>query len=129
MKYYSHTCRFRISRSLFLRIMRAVEDHDDYLVQKINTANKLRLSCLRKVTAVFRMLCNKVAADTTDEYICIGESRTIESMRRLVIVVVEIFKVEYLRSPNENDITQLTSHCRRKMLLGHASFIDCIHWK
>jgi hypothetical protein len=58
-------------------------------------------------TAAFRMLRNRVAADTTDEYICIGESIAIKSMRRLVTTVVEIFEPEYLISPNENDITRL----------------------
>jgi hypothetical protein len=85
-----------MSRPLFLRIMHAVENHDDYFMQKRNAAHKLRLNCLQKVTITFRILYNGVAADTTDEYICIGESTTIESMRRrLVISVVELFEDEY----------------------------------
>jgi hypothetical protein len=43
------------------------------------------------------MLCNGVAADTIDDYVCIGECTTVKSMRRLVIAIVEIFEVEYLR--------------------------------
>jgi hypothetical protein len=42
------------------------------------------------------MLCNGVAADTADEYVCIRESTAIESMRRLVISVVQLFEDEYL---------------------------------
>jgi hypothetical protein len=98
---------FRMSRPLFLRIMHAVENHDAYFVQKKNAAHKLGLSCLEKVTTAFRMLCNGVAADITDEFVFIGESTTIESMRRLVISVVELFKDEYLRAPNQNDTTRL----------------------
>jgi hypothetical protein len=56
-----------MSRPLFLRIMRAIEDHDDYFMQKRNAANKLKLNYLQK----FRMLCNGVAADIIDEYACI----------------------------------------------------------
>jgi hypothetical protein len=37
--------------------------------------------------------------------VCIGESTAIESMRRLVIAVVEIFEAEYLRAPKQNDTT------------------------
>jgi hypothetical protein len=74
-----------------VRIMHAVENHDDYFVQKRNAAHKLILSCLQKVTAAFHMLCNGVAVDTTDAYVCIGESTVIESMRRFVISVVELF--------------------------------------
>jgi hypothetical protein len=36
IKYYSHMCRFRMSRPLFLCTMYALEDHDDYFVQKRN---------------------------------------------------------------------------------------------
>jgi hypothetical protein len=80
--------------------MHAVENRDAYFVQKRNAAYKLRLSCLQKVTTTFHTLCNGVAADTTDEYICIRESIAIKSMRRLVISVIELFEDEYLRVPN-----------------------------
>ena len=43
-------------RPVFLRIMKAVEEHDDYFVQKRNAAGVLGLSCLQKVVAAFRML-------------------------------------------------------------------------
>ena len=36
-----------MSKELFVRIMNAVEAHDDYFVQKRNAANVLGLSCLR----------------------------------------------------------------------------------
>jgi hypothetical protein len=91
LKYFPHMCRFGMSQPLFLRIVHVVEDIDDYFMQKRNATNKLRLSCLQKVTTAFRMLCSGVAVDTTDEYICIAESTAIESMRRLVIAVVKIF--------------------------------------
>jgi hypothetical protein len=52
MKYYSRTCRFRMSRPLFLCIMGVVEDHDDYFIHKRNAANKLRLSFYNLVTTI-----------------------------------------------------------------------------
>ncbi|XP_072150827.1 uncharacterized protein [Setaria viridis] len=86
--------RFRMHRHLYLRIMHAVEDHDDYFVQKRNAAGKLGLSCLQKVTAAFRMLAYGVPADATDEKIRIAE-------------IVDVFEDEYLRSPNDNDTARL----------------------
>ena len=59
--------RFRMHRHLYLHLMHAVEDHDDYFVQKRNAAGKLGLSCLQKVTSAFRMLTYGVLADATDE--------------------------------------------------------------
>ena len=92
-----------MNRPLFLRIMNAVEQHDDYFQQKRNAAHQQGLSCFQKVTAVFCMLTYGVPADATDEYVRIGESTTLESLRKFVKVVIEIFGEEYLRSPNEND--------------------------
>ena len=54
-------------RHLYLRIMHAVEAHDDYFVQKRNAAGKLGLSCLQKVTAAFRMLAYGIPANAMDE--------------------------------------------------------------
>jgi hypothetical protein len=87
--------------------MNAVEQHDDYFQQKRNAANQKGLSCLQKVTTVFRILTYGVPTDATDEYLRIGESTTLESLRRFVKAVIEVFGDEYLRSPNENDIARL----------------------
>ena len=69
-------------RPVFLRIMNAVEEHDDYFVQKRNAASQLGLSCLQKVVAAFRMLAYGVPVDALDEYIRIGESTALEALRK-----------------------------------------------
>ncbi|XP_072146396.1 uncharacterized protein [Setaria viridis] len=99
--------RFRMRRTLFVRIWNAVEEHDEYFVQKRNAAGVLGLSSLQKITAAFRMLTYGVAADATDDYVRIGESTAIESLRRFVSAVIEVFGDEYLRSPNEDDTARL----------------------
>ena len=55
----------------------------------------------------FRMLTNGVATDAIDEYICMGESTAIESLRKFVTTIVKAFEDEYLISPNKNDTTRL----------------------
>ncbi|XP_072149543.1 uncharacterized protein [Setaria viridis] len=100
---------FRMRHTLFVRIWNAVEQHDEYFVQKRNAAGVLGLSSLQKITAAFQMLTYGVAADATNDYVRIGESTAIESLRRFVNVVVEVFGDEYLRSPNEDDTATLLS--------------------
>ena len=117
-----------MSRPLFLRIMNVVEAHDDYFVQKYSAANVLGLSCLQKVTAAMRMLTYGLPADATDEYIRIGESTALESLRRFVAAVVEIFRDEYLRHPNEADTTRLLAMGEKKGFPGMLGSIDCMHW-
>ncbi|XP_020400181.1 uncharacterized protein [Zea mays] len=99
--------RFRMRRPVFLRIMNAVEEHDNYFVQKRNAAGVLGLSSLQKVVAAFRMLAYGVPADALDEYIRIGESTALEALRKFVVAVVEVFGPEYMRLPNEQDTARL----------------------
>jgi hypothetical protein len=94
-----------MSRDLFKRIMAAVEYHDDYF--KFNAASTPGLSCFQKVIAVFRMITYGVAADATDEYVHIGESTVIESLKKFVKAIIKVFEDEYLRAPNEMDTSRL----------------------
>ncbi|XP_021306905.1 uncharacterized protein LOC110431742 [Sorghum bicolor] len=75
-----------------------------------------------------RMLTYGLPADATDEYIRIGESTALESLRRFVAAVVEIFRDEYLRHPNEADTTRLLAMGEKKGFPGMLGSIDCMHW-
>ena len=109
--------------------MHVVEAHDDYFVQKRNAAGKLGLSCLQKITAAFRMLAYGILADAMDEKIRIAESSIIESLKRFVKAIVEVFEDEYLRSPNDNDTTRLLALGEERGFPGMLGSIDCMHWK
>ncbi|XP_058221108.1 uncharacterized protein LOC131331240 [Rhododendron vialii] len=106
--------RFRMSRSLFLRIHDAVVEHDSYFAQKRNCAGKLSLSSLQKITGVLRMLAYGAPADSVDEYVRIGASTAIKSLNFFVKAVNEVFSEEYLRPPNAADIARLlaVNECR-----------------
>jgi len=97
-------------------------------VQKRSATNVLGLSCFQKVTAAFRMLTYGVPADAVDEYVRIGESTVIESLRRLVAAVVDLFEEEYLRCPNEADTTRLLALGEQNSFPGMLGSIDCMHW-
>ncbi|KAK3228734.1 hypothetical protein Dsin_000615 [Dipteronia sinensis] len=98
---------FRMGISFFLRIVNDVEARDNFFVQRRDSVGRLGLSALQKIIAVFRMLVYGLPADATDEYIKIGESTTIESLKRYYHVVVEEFADEYLRSPTATDFARL----------------------
>ena len=115
-------------RHVFLRIMKAVEEHDDYFVQKKNAASVLGLSCLQKVVAAFRMLAYGVPADALGKYIHIGESTALEALRKFVVAVVEVFEPEYMRRPNAHDTTRLLAIGASKGFPSILGSIDCMHW-
>ncbi|KAL7171442.1 hypothetical protein ACSBR2_036153 [Camellia fascicularis] len=62
------------------------------------------------MTATMRMLAYGVAADSVDDYVRIGESTAIESLKHFVKAVVAMFSernLRNLRSPNNDDISRL----------------------
>ena len=75
------------------------------------------------------MLAYGVTTDFMDEYVWIGESTAIESMKKFVQAVVDIFSKEYLRSPNNKDIAILLVNGERRGFPGMLGSIDCMHWK
>jgi len=68
-----------------------------------------------------------VAADAIDEYIKIGESTTIESLKRFCRVVVEVFVECYLRSPNSNDVARLLHVGKQRGFPEMLGSLDCMH--
>ncbi|KAK3187675.1 hypothetical protein Dsin_027236 [Dipteronia sinensis] len=60
-----------------------------------------------RVAGAFRMLAYGVPADSIDEYVRIGESTVIESLKKFVKAIIAVLEDEYLRSPNNDDITRL----------------------
>ncbi|XP_074356318.1 uncharacterized protein LOC141696020 [Apium graveolens] len=112
-------------RSLFLRIEEAVATHDYYFTQRIDAVGVRGLSSLQKMTAALRMLAYGTTSDAVDDYIHIGESTTIESLRRFVKAIVEIFRAEYLRRPNEQDVSRLLKENEQRGFPGMLGNIDC----
>lgn len=121
--------RFRMSRSLFLRIVEAVKNHDGYFEQRSDAVGRLGLSTLQKVTAAFRVLAYAMPADAVDEYINIGESTTLECVKRFCRAIVQIFSDHYLRPPNNNDVERLLYIGRKRGFPGMLGSLDCMHWK
>ncbi|XP_020245144.1 uncharacterized protein LOC109823270 [Asparagus officinalis] len=117
--------RFRMQRSLFLRIVDVVREHDNYFVQKVDGVGRLGLSILQKVTATFRMLAYGAPADSTDEYVRIGESTVIECLKKLCRAIVEVYGDEYLRSPNTDDVARLLQKGEERGFPGMLGSLDC----
>ena len=120
--------RFRLSRPMFLRILHTLQQRNQYFVQRRNAANTLGLSGEQKMTAALRMLAYGMSADSLDEYVRIGETTTIECVKRFCQGVVEIFGPEYLRSSNAADISRLLRKSNQRGFLGMLGSLDCMHW-
>ncbi|XP_041021288.1 uncharacterized protein LOC121262759 [Juglans microcarpa x Juglans regia] len=75
------------------------------------------------------MLAYGVTADFMDEYLKIGETTTLRSLKMFVKTVVSIFFEEYLRKPNNDDIARLLVVGEKRGFPGMLGSIDCMHWK
>ena len=52
------------------------------------------------------MLVYGVSGDLIDEYVWIGETTALESLKKFVIMVIDVFSDEYLKKSNNEDIAR-----------------------
>ncbi|QHO38387.1 uncharacterized protein DS421_4g119920 [Arachis hypogaea] len=94
-------------RHLFLQIVDTLSNAYLYFQQKVNTTGRSGLSPLQKCTVAIRMLAYGVAADAVDDYVRIGDTTTIECLKKFVEGVISVFEDEYLQKSNSNDVRRL----------------------
>ena len=70
--------RYRMRRSLFVKIVEACEANCRYFTQRRNAAGLKGFSAYQKISATMRVIAYGVPADYADEYLRIGEDSTIE---------------------------------------------------
>ncbi|KAI7945050.1 hypothetical protein MJO28_010745 [Puccinia striiformis f. sp. tritici] len=129
--YNDYQCRrrFRMHRSLFLKIVNDVTEYDQYFVRKADAAGKLGLYSLQKITSALRILADGEAADRNDEYLRIGESTSHKSLERFCKAIIAIYGDEYLREPNEADTKRLLLINKKGGFPGMLGSLDCMHWE
>eukprot|EP00918_Siedleckia_nematoides_P108039 GHVU01235707.1.p1 GENE.GHVU01235707.1~~GHVU01235707.1.p1 ORF type:complete len:439 (-),score=31.89 GHVU01235707.1:98-1414(-) len=122
--------RFRMRRELFLRIVDACVETDDYFRQKHDTLGNVGLSPIQKITAALRMcMCTLgIGADATDEYIRLAESTANEAFHRFCAALNERFGDEYLRGPNAGEVEHYLRQNDSRGFPGMFGSLDCTHW-
>jgi hypothetical protein len=118
-----------MTKSMFLDIATVVEAHDAYFIRKANAVGTWGFSHLQKVIAALQMLTYGGPADLFDEYIRMGESTMLESIRHFVRSVVAIYGPQYLRSPTAEDLDMLLQKAESRGFLGMLGSIDYMHWE
>lgn len=64
-----------------------------------------------------------------DEYMWIGESTVMERLKKFVTTIINVFSLEYLRSPNANNIALFLVLGEHHGFQGMQGSIDCMHCK
>jgi hypothetical protein len=81
-----HLC-YRMRHFLFFWIVASVSGCDSYLLQWWNAYNTMGVSTLQKCIASIWMFAYSVATNGLDEYCCMGETTTRESLKWSVKVM------------------------------------------
>jgi hypothetical protein len=121
--------RFRMSRDLYAKIKANIIKADPWFEQTRDAAHKLGYSTDQKITAALRMLAYAVPGDFVTEYLRVKEATALESMKRFCKAVIEIYKEEYLRKPNKDDIARLYKVGEERGFPGMLGSLDCMHWE
>ncbi|CAM8924514.1 unnamed protein product [Rhodiola kirilowii] len=75
------------------------------------------------------MLAYGSCADQCAEITRMGESTTLEYMKKWCAQVVDHYKDRYLRSPNATDLSRLLHRAEQRGFPGMVGSIDCMHWE
>ena len=75
------------------------------------------------------MLKYGVSDDLIDEYVWIGETIALESLKKIVTVIIDVFSEEYLKKLNNENIVRLLAHGECRGFPGMLGSIDCMYWK
>ncbi|CAM8975865.1 unnamed protein product [Rhodiola kirilowii] len=81
------------------------------------------------MTAAIRMLAYGSCADQCAEITRMGESTTLECLKKWCAQVVEHYNDRYLRSPNAADLSRLLQRAEQRGFPGMIGSIDCMHWE
>lgn len=118
-----------MSRPLFFRICDTLERSNRYFEQKWDAVGNLGFSSRHKCTAAIRQLAYGTTPNLFDDYLQMGESTAIESLKNFCHTVVEVFGPEYLRKPTEADLEKLLAVAEQRGMPGMLGSLDCMHWE
>jgi len=121
--------RFRMKKNVSFRIEEALMLHSPFFQKRASASYRDPISPRLKVIAALRMLCYGASADSLDEYLQIGKTTTYTCLDSFCEGIYNIFGGEYLREPNENDLTRLLNMADFRNFPGMLGSLDCMHWK
>ncbi|CAN1247565.1 hypothetical protein LINPERPRIM_LOCUS6381 [Linum perenne] len=75
------------------------------------------------------MLAYGCSADSVDEYCRMGETTSLECLRKFCNANINIYGSRYLCEPTVDDLCRLLDHSTRHGFLGMIGSLDSMHWE
>ncbi|KAM2145327.1 hypothetical protein ACFX1R_048889 [Malus domestica] len=120
--------RFRMRRLVFERLLCDVQQVNQYFQQKRDRAARPIFSPHQKVTVALRMMAYGSPADSMDETHGMFESTCLDTVQEFCDTIVQLYKDEYLREPNQEDMNQLIHKAEERGFSSMIGSLDCMHW-
>ena len=122
--------RFRMSQRLFIHIADCLSQRYRCFTLRSDATGRPGLSTYQKCTAAIRQLAYAGPADMFDEYLQMGETTALKTLRQFCKGIKELFKGEYLRKPTAEECQRLINmHGTVHHFPGMMGSIDCMHWE
>ncbi|XP_042051421.1 uncharacterized protein LOC121796690 [Salvia splendens] len=99
--------RFKMSQQLFVHIATCLAQQFKCFNLRYDATGRPGLSTYQKCTVAFRQLAYAGPADMFDEYLQMGETTALQTLRQFCRGIKDIFKGEFLRKPTTDDCQSL----------------------
>ncbi|CAM8947327.1 unnamed protein product [Rhodiola kirilowii] len=118
--------RYRMKKSLFLKMMQDVCNKDVYFQQRQDATGRWGCTPEQKLTSVMRMLSAGYSADAPDEGFQIAQTTVLESFKKFIRVIPEVYGAEYLRTPTVADLQRLLRMAKKRGFPGSNNDINVL---
>ncbi|RAL52118.1 hypothetical protein DM860_014945 [Cuscuta australis] len=119
---------FRMSHSLFLRILADVEREVPWFTQRFDARGRRRFSSVQKCTAMLRQMAYEMTSDMFDEYLKMSARSIRSCVYKFSKTIIQIYHKRYLRKPTASNIQQLQArHAAKHDFVDMLGSIDCTH--
>ncbi|XP_038715079.1 uncharacterized protein LOC120008777 [Tripterygium wilfordii] len=119
--------RFHMRIELFHWIRIDLEAAQPYFQLRYDCTGRAGFSSIQKITAALQILAYGNPIDRENEALCIAETTTLETVRIFCKTIIELYSDQYLRAPNQRDLSHLLEENKSHGFLGMIGSLDCMH--
>jgi hypothetical protein len=82
---------------------------------------------IHKCMVAMKMLANGCSADSLDDHLKMGESTTLETLKKFIKTIIDVAGNEYLRPPTEQEVQHILEVKAAQSFSSMLGSIDCIY--
>ena len=121
--------RYRMPKSLFLKITQTIEARFEYFQEGVDARNKKSFTAIQKCLSAIKQLATGAPPDEFDEYLEMAQRTSRECLQFFCDAIIETYSRDYLRRPTSHDVACLyEAHEARHHIPGMLGSLDCTHF-